>query len=404
MLQTIGVLTEPEVEELLGGLQEIYQQAVRGEFIIPHELEDCHTAIENFLTERLGEVGRKIHTGRSRNDQVLVAMRLFLRDAVIQHTGKVIHTADALLKRAVDAGQQMMPGHTHFQAAMPASVGMWFHAFAESFLELAEEGLKLFDSLDRNPLGVGSGFGIPLPLDRQLTSSLLGFTRVQRNPIDTQNSRGRYELRTLRWLNDICSVIEKFSWDVILYSSSEFGYFALHPAFTTGSSIMPQKHNPDVLELLRARAAKIRGAEAELALVIAKLPSHYHRDFQATKEPVFRALSGAEEALDIMSQVVDGIAIDEERLSKAMTPDLFVTYAVYREVRDGKTFRDAYRDVAARYREGKLEIAGLEEDFTLIEESLARDRAECAEDIRAVLEEWNQASSTIEELTKVLEP
>lgn len=381
MLAKIGVLSDAELKQLVPLLKEVSALAEAGKFTIDPELEDCHTAIEAYLTEKAGEAGERIHTGRSRNDQVLLAARLYLRHAVCEVTEDLLAVAGTLVKRAKAEGAQLMPGYTHFQPAMPASIGMWCGAFVESLLDLVREGLHLVSSLNRNPLGAASGFGVNLALDRKMTTELLAFDEVQRNPIDIQNSRGRYELRTLRWLSDISTALEKISWDMILYSSREFGFFKIPEAFTTGSSIMPQKHNPDCLELVRARAAKIRGAEAELMLVLAKLPSNYHRDFQYSKEPLIRGVENIGQMLAVINEVLGAFVIVPERLNQAMTPDLFATYAVYRDVKKGMPFREAYRATAQSIKSDSLDVSQLKGEFSAIAESVTAELNQAAQEL-----------------------
>ena len=400
MLQKIGLLSKDELTKLLPALQELASIDAAGQFQIPRALEDCHTAIESALVEKLDDIGRKIHTGRSRNDQVLLATRLYLRERVVAVLELLEAVATPLMKRADELAAQPMPGYTHFQPAMPTTVGMWLHAFAEWTLATIRQGMQLLDTIDSNPLGAASGFGVPLPLDRAQVAAHLGFSRVQRNPIEVQNSRGRHELLVARWISDIGSLIEKFACDMVLYTTREFGFFSLPNSFTTGSSIMPQKHNPDVLELLRARAAKLRAAESELAWVTAKLPSHYHRDFQYTKEPVVRAIRNITEMLPIVGEVIESFGVNAERLNGAMTVDLYATYDVYREVRSGVPFRDAYRHTAERIAANAIDKASLVAEFDLIAQENGRERGEAhieLEAYRAVIKGWRTRIDTAAE-------
>ena len=373
MLCSIGVITEEESHALVQSLREIVALSDRNEFAIRQDQEDCHTAIEAYLVDKLGDAGRRIHTGRSRNDQVLLAVRLALRHHMAGFVDAVLDSAQVFLKRAKSSARLLMPGHTHLQAAMPASVGMWLAAFSEALIAGARDGLWVIEALDSNPLGVGSGFGVPLALDRAQTTKRLGFAKQQRNPIAVQNSRGILEQKVLSWCVDIGSIVEKFACDMELYVTGEFGYFSLPAGLTTGSSIMPQKHNPDVVELLRARTAKLRGAASELAWVTAKLPSHYHRDFQYTKEPLFRGMRHLAEILPIVEEVVASFVIDEERIAQAFTADLFATYALYRKVRAGVPFRDAYRLTAEEIADGVQRTEELAGDFSLIGDSLVAE-------------------------------
>ena len=363
MLGQIGVLSKEEVLSLVGGLSEVHKTAGSDEFSIPKELEDCHGAIEAYLVDKVGDAGKKIHTGRSRNDQVLVALRLYIRTELLNITELLIGLSQTIVARAEQEADVEMPGYTHMQAAMPTSVGVWLSAFSEWSLELIKEAGALSRLIDRNPLGAASGFGVPLKLDREKTAELLGFKRVQRNPIDVQNSRGRYELKLLRWLVDIGQMVEKFSWDMLLYSTDEFGFFSLPVDLTTGSSIMPQKHNPDILELMRAKVSKLRAAQNELEWVTGKLPSHYHRDFQLTKEPLFSSVANAKELLSVFNLVVNSIEVNKEKLSSKQTPELYATYAAYKKVANGQAFRDAYKKTAEELKAGKIDPKNYADEF-----------------------------------------
>ena len=368
MLNKIGLLSDDEVKALLTGLKDIHEKSVLGEFNIARELEDCHTAIETYLVNQVGEAGYRIHTGRSRNDQVLVAMRLYLRHSLVETCKLLCQFANTCMEKSKRNFSAPMPGFTHMQAAMPSSVGMWLQAYAEWALETLSEGIHCIKFINTNPLGVGAGFGIPLWLDRNYTTELLAFDSVQRNPIAVQNSRGRFERKTTEWLRDVMSVLEKLSSDLILYSMDAFGFFKIPTAFTTGSSIMPQKRNPDVLELLRAKAGLVRGASAELGHVIDKLPSSYHRDFQCTKEPVIRCVTLTKESLDVACRVVSGLEINIEKLNAAMSSDLYATYDAYRKVRNGTPFREAYREVALSLKHKEPDVSSLKCDFKIIED------------------------------------
>ncbi|MCG3127845.1 MAG: Argininosuccinate lyase [Phycisphaerae bacterium] len=347
-LHRAALLDDAELAALLPALAEIHAAARSGQFEIPPALEDCHTAIEAALVARCATAGERIHTGRSRNDQVSAAMRLYLRDATLRILDQLDEFIDELLARIQTDGGVAMPGFTHLQPAMPSSVGQWLHAFAEAALQQLRAGDALLDALDACPLGTGAGFGVPLPLDRRYTAALLGFSRVQRSPIDVQFCRGRLELGVARLAADIGAVHEKLAWDMVLFTSSGYAFFGLPDDLTTGSSIMPQKRNPDVCELLRARAARLRARCVELEWITGKLPSSYHRDLQLTKEPVFRALDDIQAMLAVAAIVVERFTVRRDALAAAMTPELFATHAAYDLVRGGVPFRQAYRQIAAR--------------------------------------------------------
>ena len=396
--QKIDILSAAECKTLLKSLKKLAGLIEEDGMEISPELEDCHTAIESYLVENSGEAGHKIHTGRSRNDQVLTAVRLYMRNHIVAALNELTEIAEIFLTRFDEIGELPMPGYTHMQPAMPASVGMWLHSYAEGFIELIRDGLVLLDQVNSNPLGAASGFGVPLPLDREFTAKLLGFTKVQRNPIHTQNSRGRFELKFIRWAVDIGGLIEKFSSDLILYTAREFGFFSLPEALTTGSSIMPQKHNPDVIELLRARAAKLRAAEQELLLVIAKLPSNYHRDFQYTKEPLIRTVCELGDLLAVLPIVASSFSCNEEALEGAMTDDLYATYAVYREVRSGTSFREAYRKIAALIASEDLDVSEVRNDFDMIDAvnvKEAREARKELEELQKLIDTWTKVMSEV---------
>ena len=400
MLAAVKLISEDECRSLLAGLQKLLKLESDNKFTIAAELEDCHTAIEMELIDDIGAVGGKVHTGRSRNDQVLVAMRLYLREQVIEACTTLLECAETFFVRAETCGHQPMPGYTHMQPAMPSSVQLWLQAFGESVLSLCREGVLLLDVIDQNPLGAASGFGTNLPIDRNLTTKFLGFSRVQRNPIAVQNSRGQSELRVLRWSSDVAALIEKFSWDLILYSTREFGFFSLPTSLTTGSSIMPQKKNPDVLELLRARTAKIRGAENELTWVLAKLPSNYHRDFQYTKEPLVRGVRHLHEMLPIVREVISTFSVNKTRLDDAMTADLYATYAAYRQVKSGVAFREAYGKTAELIKRGEIKREEFEKDFKWIADAADAELAEAKAELSALAGEVGKWAKKLEDVEK----
>jgi argininosuccinate lyase len=394
-----GVLSRAEVEALLAALKQILARIAEGDFHIPFELEDGHTAIEAQLTQQLGAVGKKIHTGRSRNDQVLVAIRLYLKFQILELLKLLERVIEAHLACYQQHHQIPMPGYTHLQQAMPSSVGMWLHAHAEGFAAVYETGLLLLESIDTCPLGVGAGFGLPLDMHRTLSAQLLGFTRPQRNPIHAQNTRGLYELRVLNWCKEIAHNIEKMSWDLILFSTQEFGFFKLPERLTTGSSIMPQKRNPDVLELLRASASKVRSSAFELESVISKLPSHYHRDFQYSKEPLVRGVQTTQASLAILPELLNSLAPNSDRLTAAcQTPELYATFEAYRLVKQGMPFRQAYQEAAERYRAGQIDIAGLRDEYLLIAQTQQHEFADFIGALKPLLARGAQQSQRFEQI------
>ncbi|HEV2333594.1 MAG TPA: lyase family protein, partial [Gammaproteobacteria bacterium] len=259
MLAKAGLLPTKDADALVVRLAAIAKRAREGGIRISPEQEDAHTVIESLLTAELGDAGKRIHLGRSRNDQVILALRLYMREALLDVGGQVATLSRAFLAFSKSHAAESMPGYTHLRRAMPSSFGLWGAAFAAGLIEELEGLRALYARLDRCPLGAAAGFGVPLPIERKYTAKLLGFSAVQVNPVDVQNSRGRHELALLNGLASIGLVMEKFLWDVALYSMPEFGFIRLPDAFTTGSSIMPQKRNPDVVELARGRCRELRG-------------------------------------------------------------------------------------------------------------------------------------------------
>lgn len=400
MLEGRGILSKADCLALLKELKEIFALGKERNFFIPPELEDVHTAIEATLSEKLGESGKRIHAGRSRNDQVILALRLYLREQTVAVLANLITLSKLCLKRFSELAEQPLPGYTHLQPAMPSSVGMWLHAFLEAFLESLRGGLQLLELNNLNPLGSAAGFGSSIPLDRAAVASLLGFSGVQRSFIDVQNSRGRYELRFLRWLEEIACTLEKFAWDISLFTTREFGIISLPNKLTTGSSIMPQKRNPDLAELLRAKASRVRACAYELAAVTAKLPSSYHRDLQYTKEPLVRGSKELGEACQMAQLLLEHFSINEVRARELMSSDLYATYDAYRQVLKGRAFRDAYIKTAKRVQDGTLQKEELAQDFQTIQQEVRDGVKEAREELSALsalLGSWQQRLQNLEE-------
>jgi len=354
-LARAGLLPPDDRDRLLAALAEIDADDRAGRFTIPPELEDVHTALEAELIRRCGDAGARIHTGRSRNDQVATAVRLVLRHHAMALCDDLAVLLAAALERIDRDGHTPMPGYTHMQPAMPSSVGLWLHALAEGALEQWHAALELLARLDACPLGTGAGYGVPLPLDRAYTAALLGFTRVQRNPIDVQNSRGRLETAFVRVAADTAGLLDRFASDLLLFSTAEFGFFSLAPAHTTGSSIMPQKQNPDVLELTRARAVRLRSRAGELETLRVRLPSGYARDLQLTKEPTIRTALEIHELMAVAAAVIRAFTIHRDRLAAALRPELYATQAALELAQRGVPFREAYRRIAALLASGQFE-------------------------------------------------
>jgi argininosuccinate lyase len=340
-----GMLEEVEVQQLAEELTRIIRLEEAGEFLILPAQEDCHTAIENHLTRELGGLGEKIHTGRSRNDQVLAALRLYYKEELAQCQGLIERLARSIERFAARSGEVELPGYTHTRKAMPSSVGLW----AGSFVESMEDNLRLVSAvselIDQSPLGTGAGYGVPLNLDREYTARQLGFGRVQRNPIYTQNSRGKFEATILHVLTQVLFDLNKVATDLIVFSLPELGYFELPEELCTGSSMMPQKRNPDVLELVRARYHLVVSFEFQVKSLTANLLSGYNRDQQLTKAPVMRGFDVTKETLSVMALVFDHLEVNAERCEMGLTEEVHATERVYELVKKGVPFREAYRRV-----------------------------------------------------------
>jgi argininosuccinate lyase len=345
-LRRIKVLTDAEASTLDDGLQALAALWTAGSFIVDERYEDGHTAIESFLIERCGEVGKKVHTARSRNDQVLVAARLWLKDRLQQAAALASSAAATCLARAEATASIPMPGYTHLQRAMPTSLGAFFAGHAESFLDSRDALLSAITVVDKNPLGTGAGFGVSLALDRDGVATDLGFRDVVISPQAAQNSRGKMELWGLQALHLLTLDVRRLAWDLSLYASAEFGFVRLPDAYTTGSSLMPNKRNPDVVELLRTLPAVVEGALAETQAVLS-LPSSYHRDLQATKAPVVRAFGRALQGAALVPALLERLEFNEPALKAAISPDMYATDRALELVVDGVAFRDAYRQAAA---------------------------------------------------------
>jgi len=344
-LAKIGLLTDEEFSSLKQGLTEIICLRQQNDFPITRSDEDCHTAIENYLTRKLGETGKKIHSGRSRNDQVQVALRLWMRDYCMHLCYRTSKLAETLLVFAKKYEFVPMPGRTHMQIAMPSSVGLWAASFAEELLDEAALLSELEKLLNQSPLGAAASYGVPIPLQRTLTSQMLGFSKVQNNVLYAIDSRGKFEAMLLDHCDYIALTISKLAQDLILFTLPEFGYFSLPKELCTGSSIMPQKKNPDGLELARSRAAVVSSDASMVKAIIRSLPSGYNRDFQDTKPPLFEGTRITWMLASIMSKIVDGLMVHEDKLVAACTAPLYATDAVFDKVNEGISFRDAYKDV-----------------------------------------------------------
>ena len=345
MLCRIGIIAKEELKKLKKELCEILEMNKKNEFGINPEDEDVHTAIENYLTKKLGSLGKKIHTARSRNDQVLVDIRLYTKEKILEVKKLALELASSLANAADKNKQVPMPGYTHSRKAMPSSVGLYFGSFAESIVDDVEMLGQSYELNDQSPLGSGAGYGLPLNVDRQLAAELLGFKKIQNNSLYVQNSRGKFESAVIFALSTIMGDLSRLSNDLIIFSMDEFGFFRLPDEFCTGSSIMPQKKNPDVFELIRAKSAKVDSNLFLVKNIISKLQSGYNRDLQLTKEPLMESFEITLSALNIFNTIINKIEVDKNKCMESCTQEIFAAEHAYGLVKKGIAFRDAYREV-----------------------------------------------------------
>ena len=353
MLGKMGILKQKEVTELIKELTNIINLDAQGKFIISKEEEDCHTAIENHLTEKLGALGKKIHTARSRNDQVLAALRLYYKDELKELKRSIVKLNSTLKNFAKKYEKVELPGYTHTRKAMPSSISMWTNAFIDSMRDNLKGINFALNLIDQSPLGTGAGYGIPIEIDKKYVANLLNFKRVQKNPIYVQHSRGKFESTILHVMTQIMFDLNKISTDLILFSMPEFGYFELPEEFCTGSSIMPHKRNPDVLELIRANHHIVVSYEIQTKTIISNLPSGYNRDVQLTKQSIMDAFKITKQCLSIMSLVFTRLVVNKDNCKKALTEEIYATEEVYNLVKKGMPFRDAYRVVSEKFIKNK---------------------------------------------------
>ncbi len=350
MLHKIKILTAKELATLLLGLNKILALWKEGKFSIDKSQEDGHTAIEAYLTENYGDVGKKVHTGRSRNDQSLTMTRLFSKEKLIETKKGVQGLIAALGSQIKKQGKIKMPGYTHMQRAMPSSVAMWLGSYHDSL----EDGLILLDAvlkvIDQNPLGSAAGYGENiLGLDRKFTTQELNFKRVQENPMYCAMSRGKFENLVLQAVSSVMFDIGKLASDLLLFTTKEFNFFTLPDTFKTGSSIMPQKKNYDVLELIRGNIGVFNGYQHQIENVIKNLPAGYNRDFQLTKEPYIKGIKLALQTIEVMTMVAGDLEAKKENLENACTAELYATDEALKLVKGGMSFREAYQKVKEKY-------------------------------------------------------
>lgn len=344
-LQRIGVLDADELAGIEGELTRLADAFADGRFVLDERFEDGHSAIEAWLSERLGEAGRKIHTGRSRNDQILVATRLWLKARLGELAAICRETATVALVQAGRHQAVAMPGYTHLQRAVVTTVGHWYAGFAEAFIDDAARALSTLDWLDCNPLGTAAGYGVNLALDRDHTTRALGFARMQVNPGYAQLSRGKFEMAALEALSSAMLDLRRLAWDLSLFTTAEYGFVTLPAQFTTGSSIMPNKRNPDVVELMRASYAAVAASRCEIEQLLS-LPSGYQRDLQLGKGALVHGFGHGLRALALLPELIGQLDWRRDRLDAAIEPSMYATDLAIELAAQGTPFRDAYRQVA----------------------------------------------------------
>ncbi len=352
MLESIGLLTSEELEALTAGLDEIAAEIEAGSFVLEDDIEDIHSQVEMNLTRKLGDIGKKIHSGRSRNDQVLVDIKLFLKDEVLKFRQEVLDLFSLLQNLSEKHKDVLLPGYTHGQIAMPSSFGMWFGAYAEALSEDMYMLRGAYKVVDQNPLGSAAGYGSSFPLDRQMTTDLLGFGSMDYNSVAAQLSRGRAERAVASAMGSIALTLNKFASDCCMYMCPNYGFISFPAELTTGSSIMPHKKNPDVWEIIRGNCNRIMSAENEISLLCSNMPHGYHRDFQLLKDILFPALEMMHKCLYMTGYMLENIRVNKDILDSPLYDYLFTVEEVNRRVLSGTPFRDAYKAVGQEVNAG----------------------------------------------------
>lgn len=354
MLESIGLLTKEELNVLLAELRNIYAVADRGEFIIEEGIEDVHSQVELMLTRRLGDMGKKIHSGRSRNDQVLLDLKLFTRSQIQELVELVSGLFNVLISQSNRYKDVLLPGYTHLQVAMPSSFGLWFGAYAESLVDDLQLMQAAYRICNRNPLGSAAGYGSSFPLNRQMTTDLLGFDSLDYNVVYAQMGRGKMERTVAFAMAGIAATLSKLAFDACMFNSQNFGFIKLPDQFTTGSSIMPHKKNPDVFELTRAKCNKLQGLPQQIILISNNLPSGYFRDLQIIKEVFLPAFDELKDCLRMVTHMMREVKVNEHILDDDKYSLLFSVEEVNRRVLAGMPFRDAYKQVGLDIEAGKF--------------------------------------------------
>ncbi len=375
MLGKVGILSAVEVDDIIRELENLETKLEEGSFVIEEDFEDVHSKIEYELTKALGDTGKKIHTARSRNDQVLVAMQLYFKENLQDIYGKTENLIDVLLELAGEHREKVLPGYTHLQVAMPSSFGLWFSAYAELLIDdlyLLNAGLRI---VDQNPLGSAAGYGSSFPIDREFTTAELGFSALKYNVVAAQMSRGKCERTVTSNIGSLANTLSRFAMDICLYMSQNFDFISFPDELTTGSSIMPHKKNPDVFELIRGKCNKLQAIANEMVLITNNLPSGYHRDFQLIKENSIYAVENIKEILDIFIHSINLIEVKEVDLKDEKYKYLFTVDSINDLVMQGSSFREAYKEIGEQVQEGRYEPgASIEHTHTGSKDNLALEK------------------------------
>ncbi len=357
MLESIGLLTKEELSLLTTALKNIYHQIVSGDFKIETGVEDIHSQIELLLTRKLGDIGKKIHSGRSRNDQVLVDVKLFLRSEIEELVLQIKSLFELLISKSEEHKAKLLPGYTHLQLAMPSSFGLWFGAYAESLVDDIITIHAAYRIVNKNPLGSAAGYGSSFPLNRTLTTQLLGFDDLNYNVVYAQMGRGKTERIMAQAMSNVAATVGKLAMDATLFLNQNFSFISFRDELTTGSSIMPHKKNPDVFELIRAKCNALQALPNELTLLTTNLPSGYHRDLQVLKEKLFPAIGTLKDCLRMTHLMISAIEVKENILNDEKYKFLFSVEEVNKLVLSGIPFRDAYKKVGMDIEQGKFSYA-----------------------------------------------
>lgn len=359
MLQKIGLLNEEECNLLCKELKNIYKSIEADGFAIPEGVEDVHSQIEGMLTEKLGDTGKKIHAARSRNDQVLLDIKLYLRHETALLVNSITEFFKLLQRKSEEYKTHLLPGYTHLQIAMPSSFGLWFGAYAESLIDDTETLRAAYTVINKNPLGSAAGYGSSFPVDRTYTTKLLGFENLNYNVVYAQMGRGKAERITAQALANVADTLAKLSMDACLFMNQNFGFISFPDKLTTGSSIMPHKKNPDVFELIRSQCNRIKALPNEIMMMTTNLPSGYHRDLQLLKENIFPAFAMLQQCIDMVSLMLENIVVKDNILADEKYKYLFSVEVVNKLVIEGMPFRDAYKKVGSDIEHGIFKTDGI---------------------------------------------